>query len=94
MNEADDSEVFYWGIECKTCNEQIVFGIRLHPTLGDRLRFAKPGTFRCLHMHKHQYDKDDFLFFRSASQVNEAGIRDNRSRYYGTEPVELDARRL
>lgn len=93
MNEAADDELFHWGIECKTCLEQIALGIRLHPKLGNLYAFRKPGTFRCVHNHKHAYTADDFRFFRPKPPVTEAGIEENRSRYR-TGPVELDGRLL
>jgi hypothetical protein len=71
-----------WGIRCKTCSEDIVLGTKLDPRFADFFSFLKPGSFRCLHGHTHNYDSDDVFFVPfSEAPANEAQILENRANY-------------
>jgi len=72
-----------WGIQCRTCNETIVLGTKLDPHYGDFFSFLKPGSFRCVHGHTHNYDSDDVVFFQTSAvtPVTEAEIEKNRANY-------------
>ena len=75
-------KLIYWGIQCRKCDETIALGIRLDPDLGDVLSFLKPGTFRCVHGHTHNYHSDDVHFFPPPqTQITKAGILKNRANY-------------
>jgi hypothetical protein len=85
MNLAEVKEtepIPYWGIECRTCHERIVLGIRRHPRYGKIFAFLKPGTFQCAHGHKHNYFRDDLIFVQPNPPVADAQIEKNRSRYH------------
>ena len=77
----DEEPTLYWGVECRTCQEQIALGIRLHPRYGRISAFLKPGTLRCAHGHRHNYYSGDLTFFQPTSPVTDAQIEDNRSRF-------------
>lgn len=72
-----------WGILCRTCNQKILLGTKLDPRYGDFFSFLKPGSFRCVNNHIHNYDLDDVFFFPSSPEtpVNEAEIQKNRANY-------------
>jgi hypothetical protein len=72
----------YWGIQCKTCSENIVLGIEEETDLGDCLTFLHPGSFVCVHGHRHEYDQPDLVhYLETNGPVSRAGIVANRSRY-------------
>jgi len=72
-----------WGIQCKTCDENIILGTKHDPRFADFFSFLTPGTFRCVHAHTHIYDSDDVVFFAPSSEtpVTEAEILKNRAKY-------------
>jgi uncharacterized protein YodC (DUF2158 family) len=72
----------YWGIQCKTCSENVVLGIEEETDLGDCLTFLQPGSFVCVHGHRHEYDQPDLVhYLETNGPVNRAEIVANRSRY-------------
>ncbi len=81
--EMAEERVTYWGIQCRTCNETVVLGTKLDLRYADFFCFLKPGSFRCVHGHSHNYDSDDVFFLPSSSgiPITEAGIRKNRDNY-------------
>jgi hypothetical protein len=71
----------YWGIQCKTCNENIVLGIEENPELGDCLTFLQHGSFACTNGHRHEYDQPDLVHcLESSGPVTRGGILANRNR--------------
>lgn len=82
--------ILYWGVECRTCHERIVLGIRLHPRYGKIFDFLKPGTFQCVHCHKHNYFRDDLIFFQPNPPVADDQIERNRSIFHWIDPPGLD----
>ena len=75
-------ETIFWGIQCRTCEEKIVFGIRRHPDYGDAMSFLCAGTFRCKYGHAHKYFSGDLTYFRlPGGFVNLGGIKQNRAAY-------------
>jgi hypothetical protein len=72
-----------WGIQCRTCSEDIVLGTKSDPRYADFFSFLRPGSFRCVHGHTHTYDSDDVFFFDSSSETpaNVAEILKNRANY-------------
>lgn len=79
-----------WGIQCRTCSETIVLGTKLDLRFADFFTFLKPGSFRCVHGHSHNYGSDD-LFFASPLETpaTEAKILKNRALYELLDTPEL-----
>jgi hypothetical protein len=72
----------YWGIQCKTCLENIVLGIEEDAEIGDCLTFLQPGSFACTHGHRHEYDQPDLMHcLDSNGPVTPGGILANRNRF-------------
>lgn len=75
-------DIIFWRIECRTCEDRIVFGIRRHPEYGDAMSFLCAGTFRCKHGHAHKYFSGDLTYFRLPDgSVNMDRIERNRAAY-------------
>jgi hypothetical protein len=72
-----------WGIQCRTCSEDILLGTKLDPRYGDFFGFLKPGSFRCVNGHTHNYSSDDVFFPPSSPEmpVTEGPIQKNRANY-------------
>jgi hypothetical protein len=72
-----------WGIQCRTCGENILLGTKDDPRYGDFFKFLRPGSFQCVKGHVHNYDSDDLYFMASSSvtPATEAEILKNRANY-------------
>jgi hypothetical protein len=76
----EDSKI-YWGIQCRTCMETIALGRRSDLLHGVGYVLLKPGTFKCVHGHKHTYHSDDLHFFTPEADISEEALERNRQRY-------------
>jgi len=83
--------IMSWGIQCRTCSEDIVLGTKSDPRYADFFSFLRPGSFQCVHGHTHNYDSDDVSFFASSSETTAiiAEILKNRAYYMLLTPKEL-----
>ena len=81
--EKVDERIGNWGIQCRTCSQNIMLGTKSDPRYGDFFSFLRPGTFQCVHGHAHTYSSDDVFFFSSSSEifVTEAEMLRNRANY-------------
>jgi len=72
-----------WGIQCKTCSEDIVLGTKSDPRYADFFSFLRPGSFQCTHGHTHNYESDDVFFFADPWETPAAAseILKNRANY-------------
>ena len=71
-----------WGIQCRTCNEDILLGTKSDPRFADFFSFLRPGSFQCIHGHAHSYDSDDVFFFAPTGKpASMAEIVENRAKY-------------
>jgi len=81
--EKETERIASWGIQCRTCRENIVLGTKSDPRYGDFFSFLRPGCFQCIHGHAHTYDSNDVFFFSSFSETSltEAEMLKNRANY-------------
>jgi hypothetical protein len=84
--DPSDTELIYWGILCRTCQELVAFDIRPYVSFGAGAAGMKPGAIRCGHDHNHIYFPRDFHFCASAVVIANTVMQDNRDAYGAINP--------